>query len=107
MRTKRLLYKGETTHLEGRIGNKDETTHGEGVKRRNDPKPKSVSRSTCPLFLFILLLYNYFLKSNCERNSLLCSKIVNHINVRAPSFAKIVKKLPERPERARIIPNTV
>ena len=55
MRTKLLLYKGETTHLEGRIGNKDETTHDEGVKRRNDPKPKSVSRSTCPLFLFILL----------------------------------------------------
>ena len=42
MRAKRLTWKGETTHIEGRIdpgriGSKGETTRGEGVKRAKRP----------------------------------------------------------------------
>ena len=42
MRAKRLTWKGETTHLEGRIdpgriGNKGEMTRGKGVKRAKRP----------------------------------------------------------------------
>ena len=42
MRAKRLTWKGETTHQEGRIdpgriGSKGETTRGEGVKRAKRP----------------------------------------------------------------------
>ena len=56
MRAKRLTWKGETTHIEGRIdpgriGSKGETTRGEGVKRAKRPDAIGVSSPVAPVWV--------------------------------------------------------
>ena len=53
MRAKRLTWKGETTHQEGRIDpgripSKGETTRGEGVKRAKRPDAATKAGSLFP-----------------------------------------------------------